>query len=238
VDGEAQKADPSAASPFDESPLPRPATNPQAYFLIGCGVGAAATILALVGVLFLGVMGFRKAQRGVSAGQSAPGGHLHRPALPTDVVAFPFEVVLDNIRGETVRFDYLEGRPFVLNFWATWCGPCVSEMPSLQQLERELAGEVLVLYVSKEEAQTQARFLEARGWDALALVSEGGEFGSLTPKGIPQTLIVDAEGRVVVRHVGAADWSHSSVVDYVRSLVPPTPEAPVSRPVRPEPPAL
>jgi cytochrome c biogenesis protein CcmG/thiol:disulfide interchange protein DsbE len=103
--------------------------------------------------------------------------------------------------GEPVALDDYRGRPLVINFWASWCGPCVEEMPAFQQVAQETAGEVAFLGVDVADAPRAAEpFVAEVGvtYDLALdrdreLVSELGVFA------MPTTLFVDADGIVVHR---------------------------------------
>jgi len=112
--------------------------------------------------------------------------------------------------GRRVRFSELaRNRVVLLNFWATWCGPCRREIPDLVELHRELPAEkFLLLGVSLDQganAQEKVRsFLEARGVPYLNVLGDvrlADAYGNILA--IPTTFIIDANGRIVERIVGA-----------------------------------
>lgn len=126
-----------------------------------------------------------------------------RPA-PGDVGPLP-EFALPAFGGDgTVRAEDYRGRPLVVNFWATWCAPCVEEMPALQAAADELGPEVAFLGVNTNDDHDQAvRLAERLGVsydlardDEGAFAEEAGLFG------MPTTLFVDASGTVRYRQTG------------------------------------
>lgn len=99
--------------------------------------------------------------------------------------------------------DYV-GAPLVVNFWATWCGPCVREMPMLRDVSSELSGDVRFLGVNVQDSPTQAEeFLDEVGvrYDQAA-DPEGDYFRAVGGIGMPTTLLVGADGVVRYRHTG------------------------------------
>lgn len=99
----------------------------------------------------------------------------------------------------------LAGKTVLMNFWATWCAPCVHEMPHLQRLWEELKpeGRVLVLGVSLDSNPGLVLpFLERRGFDFPNLLAGDGEFATWAPAGIPRNLIIDPSGTVVAEMSG------------------------------------
>lgn len=100
--------------------------------------------------------------------------------------------------------DYA-GRPLVVNFWATWCTPCVEEMPDLQRVHEQVGDEVTFLGINVRDAPSKAEpFVEELGitYD-LAVDSEGDYYREVGSMGMPTTLLVAPDGRIVARRVGA-----------------------------------
>ena len=129
-----------------------------------------------------------------------------RPVPPQD----PF---LDGSGAAKTLADF-KGRPVVLNFWATWCAPCVKELPSLARLQAarpDLA--VLIVNVEKKGARVAAPFLEENGVEGLEPYVDGEMklWRAFRLNGLPTTVLIDAEGREVARHEGEADWDTPEV---------------------------
>ena len=116
------------------------------------------------------------------------------------------------------------GKGVVLNFWATWCTPCVLEMPSIDRLHAAVAGDgIAVLALSEDRNGTAAveRFFRRRGIKNLAaLIDRHGKlFHALEIAGLPTTLLVDAEGREVGRVVGPLEWDTPEALALVRACL-------------------
>ena len=108
--------------------------------------------------------------------------------------------------GEFTLSDH-EGKVILLNFWATWCGPCVGEMPAFEQLQ-ETYGEDLVLLAvnSGEDEGTVKAFLEENGYTFPVALDPRYEIALLYPSdSIPYTVIIGADGKVAAIQLGAAD---------------------------------
>ena len=100
-----------------------------------------------------------------------------------------------------------EGKVILLNFWATWCGPCVGEMPAFEKLQ-ETYGEDLVLVAvnSGEDEETVTSFLEENGYTFPVVLDPEYAVAMLYPTdGIPYTVIIGTDGKVAVTQVGAGD---------------------------------
>ncbi len=131
-----------------------------------------------------------------------------------------FRIVADN--GRTITPRDFGGKLLVLNFWATWCPPCIEEVPSLDAFQRRLASRgVVVLGVSVDEDESLYRsfldkakvsFLTAR--DPAARISSA--YGTFK---FPETYIIDQRGRVVQKHIGARDWTDERLVRSIEALL-------------------
>lgn len=131
-----------------------------------------------------------------------------------------FSIRTDN--GLTISPASFGGRLLVLNFWATWCPPCIEEMPSLDQMQKQLkdAG-VVVLGISVDEdeaayknflARTRVSFLTAR--DPAAQISS--LYGTYR---YPETYVINREGKVVQKIIGPTEWTDERMLAYLRSLL-------------------
>jgi thiol-disulfide isomerase/thioredoxin len=121
---------------------------------------------------------------------------------------------LRTLDGEVMSFSELSGRVLFVNFWATWCAPCVQEMPTIVDLAESLEDvDVTFLLISIDEnVRDVRRFVAAHGMDRFVFLRgwEAGE--SIFPAGIvPATFVVDRSGTIAYQHHGAADWSSDPI---------------------------
>jgi len=113
---------------------------------------------------------------------------------------------LETLDGQTIALSELEGRPVLLNFWATWCGPCVHEMPFLQQVYEERQGdELLLLAINIGESSSQAaEFLQSYGLSFNVLLdSDTTVAQAYRIQYIPTTFLIDREGKIQEIKVGS-----------------------------------
>lgn len=124
--------------------------------------------------------------------------------------------------GRTFAPDDFGGKVLILNFWATWCPPCVDEMPSLNELARQLGPQgvvVLGVNVDRNEAAYR-RFLKQAGIgfetvrDPEARVS--ADYGTFK---YPETYVIDAQGRVRQKYIGGRDWTDAGILRDIRALL-------------------
>lgn len=121
----------------------------------------------------------------------------------------------------TVALKDLRGKVVVLNFWATWCPPCVEEMPSLVQMQRQLKDKgVTVLAVSTDDDARQYRtFLEKNRVELLTVRDPQQKSNELygTFK-FPETYIIDRQGVLRRKFIGPVDWTKPDILDYLSKL--------------------
>lgn len=113
------------------------------------------------------------------------------------------------------------GRVVLVNFWATWCEPCEQEMPAMQRLYERLPrdGFELVAVSIDEEPEKIAGFVERYGLTFPIVMDPGKKVaGAYQTMGVPESLLVDREGRIVERYVGPREWDAPEYVARIESL--------------------
>jgi thiol-disulfide isomerase/thioredoxin len=120
----------------------------------------------------------------------------------------------------TVTLSQLRGKPVLLNFWASWCGPCVEEMPSLVQLQKQMGDKATVLAISLDsDDKAYQQFVRDHNVDLLTVRDPKQISNSLygTFK-FPETYVIDKNGNILRKFIGAVDWTNPEIVDYVNKL--------------------
>lgn len=134
-----------------------------------------------------------------------------------------FDWPLSDLNGQPIRFDKFKGKPIFLNIWATWCGPCIAEMPSIARLAANpnLKGKVEFICVATDSSVTPVRqYLEGKGWPMTFLHAEALPT-SLQTEGIPATFAISPEGIIVGVVEGSSDWDNPEVVKFLEKLAEP-----------------
>ena len=135
-----------------------------------------------------------------------------------------FDWSLRTLAGEDLTLEEMRGRVLFINMWATWCRPCVLELGGIQALSESLEGSgVTFLLVSPEDPEHVARFLEIHDLDVPAYVEAQEMPPAFGLRALPTTYVVDREGRIVLRHRGAAEWNREEVRDFLLALSAPGP---------------
>jgi thiol-disulfide isomerase/thioredoxin len=120
----------------------------------------------------------------------------------------PLNYTIKDMNGDDVKLSSFKGRVIVLNFWATWCGPCKVEIPSLIELQKQYAGDVVILGMSVDDPVEKLKpFAEKYRINYPVLVGLGREdvqdaFGPLV--GIPVTVFIGRDGKICRTHSGIA----------------------------------
>lgn len=123
--------------------------------------------------------------------------------------------------GSEIGLDGFRGKVVLLNFWATWCAPCVREMPELDRLQEALGGDdFAVIAVSSDRGGLDdvRPFYERLGLEHLDIYLDprAGFTRSFGVAVMPTTALIDRQGRVVALYEGAADWASPEVKDLIR----------------------
>ncbi len=144
--------------------------------------------------------------------------------VPTDPAAPPAEAQFTDAAGAPHSLADFAGRGLVVNLWATWCVPCVAEMPALQAMAQKVAAQgILVLPLSSDRggAEVVHKFYQAHHIEALPiwLDPKGEAARAWGARGLPTTLIIDRHGREVGRLEGAVDWAADATVAELTRLV-------------------
>ncbi len=158
---------------------------------------------------------------GAAAQDKAPNSPFAQDfSLLTPPVPAPLEVFQD-LEGAPVRLADFKGGVVLLNFWATWCAPCIREMPALDRLQSILAGEglkVLAVSIDRGGPKVVPPFAEKLGLKNLALYLDpksklARAFGIA---GLPMTFLIDAKGQVVRALAGPAEWDSREAVALIQ----------------------
>jgi thiol-disulfide isomerase/thioredoxin len=130
---------------------------------------------------------------------------------------------LPSLAGGEVDLASRRGKVVLLNFWATWCPPCVAEMPSLERLHQALGPEGLsvVTVSTDEDAAELRRFVAAHSLTLPVLEDPGGRLaaGEYRTTGYPETFVLDRDGRLLQHVVGPAEWDSAEKLAYFRGLL-------------------
>ena len=121
--------------------------------------------------------------------------------------------------GKNLNLQDLKGKVIFINFWATWCPPCIVEMPSLQELYDAYNKDVAFLYITSDEWETVQKFKEKNNYSFVVYNPKTKIPEELMTKSIPRTFIINKSGEVVVDEKGAVDWFSEKVKQQIDDLL-------------------
>ncbi|MBG0782876.1 MAG: redoxin domain-containing protein [Bacteroidales bacterium] len=113
--------------------------------------------------------------------------------------------------GKSYSLTEYQAKPVFLNFWATWCPPCIAEMPDIQDLYDKYGDKVAFFLVTDESPQKVDAFMEKRGFDLPVFYHQSGVPQEFATQSIPTTFVISPEQKIVIRKTGAAKWNSSSM---------------------------
>ncbi len=130
-----------------------------------------------------------------------------------------FNMNLKNGKGEIVSLSELKGKVIFLNFWATWCPPCVAEMPSIDQLHEKMGDEIAFVMLSMDQDFNKAiSFNQRKGYDLPIYQLAGPLPDMYRSSAIPTTFVIDADGNLALTHKGMADYNTDEFRNFLKSL--------------------
>lgn len=188
--------------------------------------GRIATIVAVgTAILFMGGCG-ETTQKDAATGPMPTFQGESRPFVPDPSRPALPELTVMTGDGQPVALADLKGKALLINLWATWCAPCIREMPALDRLQADLGGDrfqVVAISVDRGGLNEVGPFFEKAGITALPIYLDQ-KMTSMKAfplkEGLPLSILVDAEGREVGRLAGAAHWDSDAAKALIRSVMP------------------
>ena len=178
-------------------------------------------VLAIAIVATAGFAVYMLAGRGGEEGPQNKLGGIENFIVAREVKAAPLLSFLDE-HGEKLTLEKFRGRVVVLNLWATWCAPCIEELPTLDHLQQQLKPLgviVIALSIDRDGPKIVREFLDENEITNLAVFVDPTmrAQSDLNVIGLPTTIIIDRDGRERGRIVGPAGWDDAKVADLVLS---------------------
>ena len=148
------------------------------------------------------------------------------PVLPKGILTLDGRpapaLVLDNLDGESWNLEQARGHWAFVHFWASWCGPCRKEMPTIETIHRQLDPQEMeiVLINTAESEDTVFIFLSSVAPEIQPLMDYDGLVTERwQPRGLPATFLVDPEGRLRYLALGGRPWDSPPYLDFLRQLI-------------------
>ena len=130
-----------------------------------------------------------------------------------------YEWQLMDLQGNSINLTSLKGKVIIVNLWATWCPPCIAEMPAFQKLYNDYQDKVEFLFVANDDEDKVRKFLNDKKYTfpVYFQITKGPE--ELQSNSLPTTFVINKEGEIVVDKTGAADWNSAKVRELVDKLL-------------------
>lgn len=137
-----------------------------------------------------------------------------------DIAAYDF--TLDGLDGNEIMMQEQRNKVIFINFWATWCAPCIAEMPSIQNLYDQYKDnpDVVFAMINVEEKRSKAKkFIDKKGFTFPVYYPNETRIPSIySSEGIPTTYVIDKQGYIVYKKVGMASYDADKFVDFMNTL--------------------
>jgi thiol-disulfide isomerase/thioredoxin len=137
------------------------------------------------------------------------------------------ELSFTDLDGKAASLGDFKGKLLVLNLWATWCGPCLEEMPSLEQLQVNVPDKLVVIAVSEDRggAKVVKPFLDKLGLKKVKIyLDPKSDVGhAFETRGLPTSIVIGPEGKVLGKVEGAAEWDSVEMYGALKPLLPKDP---------------
>jgi thiol-disulfide isomerase/thioredoxin len=173
--------------------------------------------LALLLLLLIGADSARADQSGAA---EPPRLGEFIPVSPPQL-APPFS--FDDLGGNAASLTDFAGRLVVLNLWATWCAPCLREMPSLDRMQARLGEDVVVLAISEDRSGSKVvePFIDKLGLKSVKfyLDPKSGAERAFKVQGLPTSFVIGRDGKILGRVEGAAEWDSPKLLDILKSFL-------------------
>ena len=124
-----------------------------------------------------------------------------------------------DLNGNTISLSTLNDKPVFLNFWATWCPPCIGELPGIADLHTEYKDKIHFVLVSNEPPDKVNDFAKKHGYEDLSFYIHTNTPSDFATQSIPATFLISKEGKVVINKKGAARWNSGKMKKIIDGLL-------------------
>ncbi|MEQ9305106.1 MAG: TlpA disulfide reductase family protein [Marinoscillum sp.] len=131
---------------------------------------------------------------------------------------FLSKIKLTDLQGQTLDSEQFENKIVILNLWATWCKPCIKEMPDLVKMQNELPGDFVLLLASDEPLEKIQQFAERRPFN-LTFTQIQTSVESLGVYSLPTTFIIGKDGQLLETLVGAREWDSPEQIEQLKTYL-------------------
>lgn len=149
---------------------------------------------------------------------SSPKAAITPPAKPSNFSERLAKIKMTDLDGKPVNLQDFAGKPIFLNFWATWCGPCISEMGSIEKVSQQFKDDIVFLAVSNESPALIKSYLKKNKF-SFNFARLDVSYLDVYVVSLPTTMLIDGKGQLVEEEEGFRNWSSASSIEKLSSLV-------------------
>jgi len=131
----------------------------------------------------------------------------------------PFQYAVIDLKGKTESISVGKGKVTFISYWATWCPPCIAELPGIQDLYKDYRDKVNFILLTQEEPEKVQRFIDKRGYELPIYFPQMQAPEVLQENSIPTNYVIDATGKIIIKETGAADWNSKKIRNLLDALV-------------------
>ena len=158
-------------------------------------------------IFFILIIGFSRCKEPIAV----------KPIIPVEQAILPRNVMLTDLNNQPISLDQFKGKTIFINFWATWCKPCIQEMPSIKNLQELLNKQEFVFLLASNESPDQIKEFEIdHGYDFNYVRIINME--ELGVEALPTTCIFNPTGDLVFSEMGSRKWDDSTNVEMILRL--------------------
>ncbi|SNR16771.1 TlpA family protein disulfide reductase [Tenacibaculum jejuense] len=133
---------------------------------------------------------------------------------------FDYNWKLTGLNTYNANFAEFKGKVVFLNFWATWCPPCIAELPYIQDFYNDYKGKVAFVFITSDDVRTLNEFFKKHGYEFPVYQSNHDFPKELPPvTSIPRTFVIDTQGNIRVDKSGSANWNSKSFRKKIDELI-------------------
>ncbi|MGB3152840.1 MAG: TlpA disulfide reductase family protein [Maribacter sp.] len=165
-------------------------------------------------VLFLGLLLFPQTRTPIQVALNKVRVFVFSPSElnredQTQLKPFTYKVI--DLNGTNTSVPIGQGKITFISYWATWCPPCIAELPSIQKLHTDYGDRITFLLLTDEKPETIQRFLEKKDLDLPIFIAQMKAPEALYETSIPTNYVLDQKGKIIIKETGAADWNSKRV---------------------------
>ncbi len=123
----------------------------------------------------------------------------------------PFIYLVSDLEGKQLSFKIGEGKVTFISYWATWCPPCIAELPSIEKLYHEYGDEMNYLLITNEDPKVVQKFVADKNYNLPIFIAQMIPPQELNSRSIPTNYVIDKTGKIIIKETGAADWNSEKV---------------------------